>query len=148
TTEVRVKTLNVPRKTRNKGIRAAWADATRGVDIVFMQEVFSRRQKTLLAELAERDGFEQDGLWASPNPIFYRKSVWKRTGADVIELHKRLVWWRKWPGYSAARYATTIGLEHRKTKLGIGGCNTHLVPRGKKVEPRSRERARIKSKAR
>lgn len=148
-TLLRVATINIPAKVGAKAWETCWRDAADRADVFGVNESGTRRQRRLYRRLARRHGWSYWGLWRGPNPVFWNSDVWRlERGSRMRRLHYRLRWWPRWPGYNSARWATVVRLRHRRTGEPITIVCTHLVPRGQKVHPVSRRRARAKSQRR
>jgi len=147
TARIRVGTVNVPIKVGRKGWRTSVDRMLARCDVLTINESLSQRQRIVYRNAARRHGFKQSGLWATPNPVLIRKSVLERTAAKRHRLHGRLTGWWLFPGYRAARSATTVAAKHRKSGIPLAFTGFHQVPPGRKVEPRSRVIARDKSLA-
>lgn len=140
-----VAVCNVPIKVRRAAWAQCWRETARRSTAFGLNESFSRAQRRTYRQLAKRAGWAYWGLWRGPNPVFYDPGVWRFVAARQHGLHGRLRWWPRWPGYNSARHATVVALRHRETGQVVTFICTHLVPRGNKVHPRSRIRARAKS---
>lgn len=143
---LRLGVINVPRSVG----RAAWAACFRATadraDIFGINESFTSSQRRLFRRLAKSLGLLFFLLFRSPNPIFYNPDVWHRVSGRQLLLHNRGPWWRRWPGFNAARYASVAVFKSPTPYLPwVTVINTHWVPRGRKVPAWWRARARKRS---
>lgn len=141
-----VATVNAAVKIGPRKWRRCWKDAAATSTVFGMNESLTRRQRALYAALAARNGWGAAGLWG-PNPVFYRRRVWRKVESRRVKLHGRLSFAGTFPGFNAAREVTNVTLSSRgDAPFRIGFLCTHLVPNGSKVKEADRQLARQHSR--
>lgn len=146
---LRLAVINIPTKVGPAAWRECFEETADRADIFGINEAFSPRAKRLYRRLAKTLGLWFYLVFRSPNPLFYDSGMWRRVAGSQHRLHGRGPWWPRWPGYNAARYASVAVFDRRDDPEApwVTVINTHLVPRGRKVTNRWRERARRRSLA-
>lgn len=148
---VDVGVINVPTSVGARAWRACFLAIAARCAIFGINEVFTRRAKTLFLALAKARGFRQYGARKSPNPVFWKWRRYAKVSGRIIRLHDRLSRYAEWPGFNDARYVTEVILRRRGRRRRhlpqIVILCTHLVAEGTKVDPADREAARRTSLA-
>lgn len=153
TLTLRVATINVPWKVGPADWRECYDETTARADLFGVQECGTPAQRRTYITEARAHGDTHFGLSLGPNPTFWDPDVMDRTAGKQYLLHGpgvgRLA--RLYPGFNASRYAT-LTVHHMQAPEHADAppvvfINTHLIPRGRKVLPRFRRRARAKSDA-
>lgn len=142
----RLGVINVPVKVGPRAWLRCWRVMAGKTALFGVNESLSRRQRLVYAAAMRQRRWGQYALWTSPNPIFFAKETWTKVEGSgrVVKLHDAGPWAGRWPGYSAARYATVCVFE-RNDGTQHAVVNAHLVPDGSKVEPRWRSKVRDSS---
>lgn len=142
----RVGIINTPVKVGRESWAICWGVMADTTSLFGQNEILTRKQKQLNANLCHERGWGARGLWASPNPIYWDRDKWERIdgGSAVVKLHGPgpLPWRAIWPGYNSARSANVVALEWLADQSHHAVINVHLVSAGRKVAPRWRTRVR------
>lgn len=135
---IRVGVINVPRKVGPVNWSRCWKTMADRTSVFGVNETLSPAVKALYLTLAAARGYGSFGVRRSPNPIFYRKSRWRRVHGHVYKLHgpSQGQLGFKYPGFNAARYMTLTILHQRRKPDALKHVfiNVHWVPNAK-VDP-------------
>lgn len=123
--DLAVATINIPIKVGAE----AWAEcvvkAMNNGDVIVLNEILSQRQRDVVLDVIERNGYAQYGIRQNPNPVLWDASKFKLVAGRVVEIHGKGPWAKRFPGYNAERYFTVVVL--RPVSMGDDDSRDFVV---------------------
>lgn len=119
--------INVPAGAGADDTRKCWHIMEAKCDRFGVNEVLYAWQKALYLVIARKNGYGVAGIRHSPNPVFFDKSLYRKTFQRTVKLHDRGPNFKKDPGFNEARYANVVVLVEKGNQLTETHINIHLA---------------------